>query len=184
MATNPRSTVSERIGPALVSPRRRGTQRNSSSLKSRLLSTLVALVVLALVLRYLPPGPRNAHANDGSAVMQVDPAELHFSELQIAQAPGGSALYLDGSVVNTGMTAVTGATAEVEFRDAQGTVIASVQEPLVGMARSETSLIGNEFAGNPIAPNEKRLFRVAVEQVPPAWNHEVPTLKIVAAKGP
>jgi len=51
------------------------------------------------------------------------------------------------------------------------------------MAHGGTDLIRDEFARNPISPNEVRFFRVAVEQVPANWNHEVPALKIVAVSG-
>jgi hypothetical protein len=50
------------------------------------------------------------------------------------------------------------------------------------MAHGGTDLVRNEFSRNPIQPNEMRFFRVAVEQVPPTWNHEVPELKIVEVK--
>ena len=89
---------------------------------------------------------------------------------------------MDGVVKNAGNVSVTAATAEVDFHDAQGKVVSSVQKPIVGMSHGGTDLVGNEFARNPIQPNEMRFFRVAVEQVPPTWNHEIPELKIVEVK--
>ena len=50
------------------------------------------------------------------------------------------------------------------------------------MAHEGTDIVGNEFARNPIGPNEMRFFRVAVENVPPNWNHEIPDLKITELK--
>jgi hypothetical protein len=70
----------------------------------------------------------------------------------------------------------------VRFHDAQGNLVASVQKPMVGMSRGGVDVIPNEFARNPIQPNEMRFFRLAVEQVPPAWNHEIPELNIVQVK--
>ena len=61
-------------------------------------------------------------------------------------------------------------------------MVASVQKPLAGMCHGGTDLIRNEFARNPIKPNEMRFFRIAVDEVPPSWNHEVPELKIVEIK--
>lgn len=183
MATNPRSTISERTGPTLVAASRRVTQRKSSSLQRRLISTVIALMVLVLVLRYLPPGSRDAQAHVKPTAVQAAATDLHYSDVLMSKAPSGEALYLDGLVTNTGKAAVTGATAEVQFVDAQGQVIAGMQKPLVGMAHGGTDLIRDEFARNPISPNEVRFFRVAVEQVPANWNHEVPALKIVAVSG-
>lgn len=182
MATNPHSTVSSPAGPKMVSPGRRTRQRNPGSLKGRVFSTVLALIVLALALRYLPPGARNAQAGVKPVAVQAGPADLHYSDLQMSEPPGAETLYLDGLVTNQGTGTVTGATAEVEFMDAQGRLIASVHTPLVGMANGGTDLIQNEFARNPITPSEVRFFRVAVavEQVPANWNREVPTVKIVS----
>ena len=184
MATIPWNTVSERVGPSLVTPRRRAKLRKSSSVKGRLVSTAVTLMVLALVLRFLPARTRNAQAHEAAAAVQTAPVDLHFSDVQLSMAPDGEALYLDGLVTNVGKGNVSGATAEVEFRDAQGRVVGRLQEPLVGMAHGGTDLVQNEFVRNPITPKEIRFFRIAVERVPAAWNHEVPALKVVAVETP
>jgi hypothetical protein len=143
-------------------------------------STAIALVVLALVLRFLPRGARNAQAHASTPTVAAAPSDLQFSNLQISSAPGGEPLYVDGLVTNAGRATLTGATAEVDFRDSQGNLVASVEKPLVGMAHGGTDLVRNEFARNPITPQEMRFFRVAVEKVPAAWNHEIPALRIVA----
>jgi hypothetical protein len=55
---------------------------------------------------------------------------------------------------------------------------------LVGIGHGGTDSVDNEFARNPIKPNEMRFFRVAlaVEEIPPTWNQEVPDLTIVEVK--
>jgi hypothetical protein len=181
-ASTSRSGVSQRTNLSLVGGRRRAKLDRSNSLSRRVLWTVLALLVLGVVLRYLPvkPAPVSAQALSGAALSS--PSDLHVSSVQISQPPAGDAVYVDGLVTNAGSARVTGATAEVQFRDARGNVIASVQKPMVGMAHGGTDLIGNELARNPIKSNEMRFFRIAVEEVPPAWNHEVPELKIVAVK--
>ena len=156
-------------------------QRRSSSLKSRLVSTAIALAVLALVLRYLPSETRNAQARTSRPAVQEAPADLHFSGVQVSRRPAGEdALYVDGMVTNAGKGRVSAATAQVDFYDGRGTLIASVQSPLVGIAHGGTDIVRNEFARNPIGPGEVRFFRVAVQNVPPDWNHEAPALRPVA----
>lgn len=182
MVTNPRSTVSERTNLTLVRGERRKTVKTPRTLTGRIISTAVALVVLAVVLRYLPPGSRNAHAQNVHAPIEEAPDELQLGSVQMSVAPAGEALYLDGLVTNTGYGAVTAATVEVNFHDSHGKVVSSEQKLIMGMSHGGTDLIRNEFARNPIQPNEMRFFRVAIDQVPPAWNHEVPELKIVALK--
>jgi hypothetical protein len=183
MATNPRTTISERAQLTVLSPGRRTQQGQSNPLKRRLLSTGFALVVLALVLRYLPSQTRNAQARatQPPVVVQAAPEDLHFSGVQISEGSVSNVdyVYVDGLITNDGKARVGGATAQVDFYDRTGVMVASVQKPLVGMAHGGTDLVKNEFARNPIGPNEMRFFRIAVDNVPPTWNHEVPRLKIV-----
>jgi hypothetical protein len=180
MATNPRTTVSERGPLMVVSPGRRTKQRQSNPLKRRLLSTAIALAVLVLVLRFLPSQTRKAQAHIPQPVVQVAPRDLHFSGVQLSRSLGGEAVYVDGLVTNAGIARVTAVTAQLDFYDANGAVVASVQKPLVGMANGGTDLVRNEFARHPIGTNEMRFFRIAVEDVPATWNHEVPVVKPIA----
>ncbi len=184
MVTNPRSTISEPPELAVVRPERTKKPRRSKNLMARVVSTLLALVALAVVLRYLPPAARNQQiqAQASQTPVGVAPQELQLSSLQISLTPANEELYIDGVATNTGHAAVTGATMQVDFLDAQGKLVSSIQKPMVGIAHGGTDLIRNEFARNPVQPNEMRFFRVAVEQIPPTWNHEVPILKVIAVK--
>lgn len=181
MVTNPRSTISERPDLALVRNDRAKKGKPPRKLTGRVISTLLALVVLAVVLRYLPPGARNSQVQAARTTIEVAPEDLQMGNLQLSLAPAGEALYIDGVLTNAGHGAVTGATMQVDFLDAEGKLISSQQKPIVGMAHG-TDLIKNEFSRNPILPSEMRFFRVAIDQIPPTWNHEVPAVKIVAVK--
>ena len=134
-------------------------QKPSGALTGRLLSTLLAVVLLAVVLRYLPPGSRNAQARTGNHSTVATPDDVRLGNVQMSWAPAGEALYLDGVITNTGEHNVTGATVQVDFHDEQGKVVNSMQKPIVGMAHGGVDLIRNEFARNPIQPNEMRFFR-------------------------
>ena len=183
MVTNPRSTISEPPDLELVRnelPKRKPKSRRK--LTARIISTLVAMVVLAVVWRYLPPTSRNAQAQVEQTAVMVAPEELQLSSLQISLTPANEALYIDGVVTNTGHGSVTGATMQVDFLDGEGKTVSSIQKPMVGIAHGGTDLIRNEFARNPVRPNEMRFFRVAVDEIPTTWNHEVPILKVVAVK--
>jgi len=179
--TNPRSPVSEPSDLELVR-NERSKKPNPSKMTGRVVSTLLALVALGMVLRYLPPVARNAHVQASQVAVAEAPEELQLGSLQISVSPGAEALYIDGVVTNSGHGTVTGATMQVDFLDAQGKLVSSVQKPMVGIAHGGTGLIRNEFARNPVRPNEMRFFRVAIDQIPPTWNHEVPVLKVVAVK--
>jgi len=181
MASHPRSTVSEASRLEIVPRRRNSRQRRPTSMKGRIYSTVLALAVLALVLRYLPPSAKHADAPE-TTTAQLTPADLIFSDVQISQAPKEGSLYVDGMVTNQGKAPMAAAEVQVGFRDAQGQLIASVQTPLGGMAHGTADVLPKEFARNPIAPSGMRVFRVAVPSVPAGWNHEVPEIKVVAVQ--
>ncbi|HVP53625.1 MAG TPA: hypothetical protein VMU45_01425 [Candidatus Eisenbacteria bacterium] len=182
MASTSRTPAGERANLTLVSSGRRRRQVRSISLARRVVTTLVALGLLALVLKFLPPGSRNFPVQAAVGVAQAQPTDLLLSDVRISESPSGGTLYLDGLVTNAGSSRVTGATAEVEFHDAQGQIVASVEEPLAGISHGDAELVRDEFARSPIQRNEMRFFRIAVEQVPPTWNHEAPAIKIVEVK--
>ena len=184
MGTNPRINASERSNLVLVNNDGKTQRKRPRALTGRVISTAVALLALAVVLRYLPPSTRNTQVQAADVSFGPSVDELHLGSLQMSQAPAGEVLYLDGVVTNTGGVAVTGATVEVDFHDAQGKPVSSLQKPIASMAHGGADLVRNPFARNPIQPNEMRFFRVAIEekQVPPAWNHEVPELKVVEIK--
>ena len=183
MATHPQGSLSERPEFNVVSSTRKSRKRSPTSTRARVISTFIALVGLGVALRFLPTGARNAHSNVKQVVVRATPADLQLTSIQMSKAVGGEALYLDGRVSNDGKAHVTGATVEVTFLNDQHQPIASVQQPLAGMPKGGVDAVGGEFAANPIGPNETRFFRVSVEQVPSAWNDEVPELKIVTVKG-
>ncbi len=182
MVTNPRTTASDRSNLRLVRNDRKTKRNPSRSIIGRVISTLVALIVLAGVLRYLPPDSRNSQVQASRGAVEETPGELQLGSLQMSKALTGDALFLDGVVTNTGSGNVTGATVQVNFHDLQGNLVGSERKPIVGMTHGGTELVRNEFARHPIQPRRMRFFRVAIEHVPPTWNHETPDLKIVAVK--
>ena len=184
MAQPFRSHVKERPNLTLVHGGGRRKPSRAIPLVVRILTTLAALLLLVIVLKFLPPVARQSDVQAGRRTIPAVARDLHLSSVQISRAPDGRAVYLDGLVTNAGNGRVSEASANVGFHNAQGELIANVQKPLVGMQHDGTDLVDKEFARNPIKSNEMRFFRVAlaVEEIPPAWNQEVPDLTIVEVK--
>jgi hypothetical protein len=183
MATNPRSAMSDRTNLTLVRGERPQKRKTPRSMIGKLVGALVALALLGVVLRYLAPGSKDVQAqaaNPNNPTILATPEDLQLGNVQMSTAPGGQALYLDGTITNTGKDSIAGATVEVNFQDAQGKPVGSVREPIAGMSHGGTDLNGSEFARNPIEPNQMRFFRIAVEQIPPGWNHQLPDLRVIA----
>jgi len=141
----------------------------------------MALVLLVVVMIVLRPQQRQNVPQSGPAAMATT-TDLKFSNLQLTRPSGSEVIYVDGVVTNSGRDPIKAATVELDFRDSKGKVVASVQKPVAGIAQGGAGVVRNEFMKNPIRPAEMRFFRVAVDQTPPSWNHEVPELKIVEVK--
>jgi hypothetical protein len=177
-----RSHVNESANLTLVDGGGRRRRTPSIPLMRRFLTTLAALLLLVIVLKFFPPASKHSGVQGSHGTTLALARDLHLSDVQFSRAADGTALYLDGIVTNAGNSRVTGATAKVGFHDAQGQLVATLQKPLVGMSHGGTDLVRNEFARNPIAPNEMRFFRIAVEDVPATWNHELPELTIIQVR--
>src|SRR5665811_984081 len=115
MATNPRSTVSDRTDLPLMRNDRTKQPAQSTTLVRRVILTVLALVALALVLRFTTPTSRTAQARTSRPETQASPDELHLGSVQMSKAVAGETLYLDGVITNTGQDSITGATFAVNF---------------------------------------------------------------------
>ena len=182
MASTSRTPLNEQAKLVLIGGRRRRQLPKAVSLTRRIMTTLAALGLLAVVLKFLPPESKHSAVQAGPRVTQVQPAELHLRDVQVSQQPFDGTLYLDGLVTNAGESRVTAAVAELEFHDRQGQVIGKVQTPLAGISQGGSGVVRNEFTHNPIRPNVFRFFRIAVQHVPADWNRELPGIKLVAVK--
>ena len=74
--------------------------------------------------------------------------------------------YLDGDIVNGGDRPIAAIAVTVEFRNIENKVVLrQTQRPL------------NDHAA-PLAPGERRPFRLAFEQIPDDWNMQYPSMQV------
>lgn len=191
MATNRRlphdEHYEERKQPQLVpntdtlQPKRPG-----GGLPGVLFGILVAVILLGVLAYFLPRMPKNRPPASAAEVpAQPVPGELQMQGMQLIAGPADGSFYLDGNVTNTGPHSVTGIMADVKLRNSQNQVILDTQRPLQGMAMHDHSLVSDPLAKDPIKPNDTRPVRLALTEIPPDWNHNLPDIKIVtvAAEG-
>ena len=161
-------------------------KRPGSSLPGILFVIAVAAALIAAIIYYMPRAPRKG-PTPSAAQVPVQPAgnELQFTNLKITPSPTGGAMDLDGEVLNDGNRAVLGATVELSFVNSAGKIVGNVNRSLTGMVQRGDSLVTDEFGTDPIKPNQTRLFRITVDQVPRGWNHQMPEMKVltVATEG-
>jgi hypothetical protein len=162
MATNPRipsSEVTERPerGPQLVaSPA--APQEPRSSVPGVLAAIVIAIVLIVAFVYYMP-GLRRKPQVPSAAEVPAQPvgSQLQFSGMQLAVAPTGGAVNLDGQVTNAGDNPITGAMARLTFRDASGAVVGTSTSPLEGMTNAGERLVRDDFLSDPLKPKEDRL---------------------------
>ena len=187
MATNPRlphdndAQYRERKEPQLVpNSDRLKPKRPGGGMPGLILGILVALALLAAVVYFMPRNPKNRPpAAAAESPAQPVPGELQLQGMQLIAGPDDESYYFDGSVTNTGQHFITGIMADVKLRDGQNAVILDVQRPLQGMAMKDRSLVSDPLAQDPIKPNDTRRVRLALNNVPRQWNHNIPQLQIV-----
>ena len=143
---------------------------------------VVAAAILALLLFALPRAPR-AKAPPAAAQVPQQPTghQIELSELKIVPEPTGGAFYLTGQLMNTGNTSISGIEAEIDLQNSAGQTLIRENLPV-------ESVMGNPpreqfLVDAPIKPQEKRVFRIHVSEVPAGWNHQVPQVKILDVTG-
>lgn len=172
MATNPKFPEQRDIHPKFrLQP------------KSRVPWVWVAIIVAALILLtliiFLPRAPRQEMpANAAQVPPQPTGSQIQFTNLKLAPAPTGGAVYLQGMLVNTGQTAINGVMVDATFQSANGATLETIRRPLeglVGGSNATTQLLTEA----PIKPSEARPVRIDFDHVPEGWNHALPALTIV-----
>jgi hypothetical protein len=184
MATNPQFPQSRgpRRGPQRVDMQRLPLLKKSKA-PWPLFAILAAVAILIALILWLPTTPKKAMPPTGAEVPQQPTGDqIQLTGLKITPAPVGSAMYLEGTLMNNGGTEVNGLQVEATFRDANGRVAGTQIKPV------EVIVGGSDVAGEnpvnaPIKPNDRRNFRVAFDNVPAAWNHQMPELKITMVTG-
>lgn len=194
MATSPRipnPREPQRKGPVLV----QRAEPPTSSTPGVILAIVTAVLLLGAVLYFMPRGPKGTTSPIGSITpTQPSGSVLSFSGLRMSEAPTGGAINLDGQLTNSGSTAVSGVMVEIVFHLTNG-LRASIERPVQGIAigtnanegkQADTGKVTGDtedLTKTPIKPGETRPVRIAVDQLPKAWNHQIPQLRIAGTTG-
>jgi hypothetical protein len=110
-------------------------------------------------------------------------AKLQLSNLHMATAEnfaGGTVTYIQGTITNSGDKKLTSARVELIFKNSLSEV--SQKEVLPLSVRIPTSPYEDygSLDRAPLAPGEKRDFRVTVEHVTADWDGQIPQMTVVA----
>lgn len=184
MATNPQFPQSRdpRRGPQRVE-----IERPVLLKKNRfpwlLLTIVVAAAILAALIYWLPQTP-NKQAPPSSAQVPNQPTagEIQLSAVKLTRAPIGSAIYLEGKMMNTGNTDITGVQVQARFLDAKGNTVDTETQP-VETIQNGSDVAGTNLVDEPLKPSGTRGFRVYFEHIPGSWNNKMPDVKVTQVTG-
>ena len=120
--------------------------------------------------------------NDAQTANQTTVEQVQFTNLKLAPAPAGGAVYMTALLHNTGNTAITGVQVQAEFLGRNGPVLNTVTVPVQGLAGGGNTT-SQDLTQSPIRPNESRPVRIYFEHTPAGWNHQLPELTITTVTG-
>ena len=111
-------------------------------------------------------------------------AKLQLSGLNMATAQnfaGGTVTYIQGKITNAGDRKVTGATAEVVFKNSLGEVSQREDSlPIMVLLPNLPYVDYGPLEHAPLASGQTRDFRLSLEHVTADWDGQVPQIKVVS----
>jgi hypothetical protein len=110
--------------------------------------------------------------------------KLQISAVKMAAAQnfvGGTVTYVDGKITNTGDKTVTGAVAEVIFRNSLGEVVQKEQIPIRVLVFQGPDRDILDLRSAPLKPGASADFRLTIEgSISTDWNQGYPEVRITS----
>ena len=150
-------------------------QKEDSNRLPIILGIAAVVIVVGVIAFFTRSSPRNLNQPHPYA------ANLKLSELKMSAAEnfvGASVTYLDGTITNSGDKTVNRASAHLTFKDSVGQVAQTEDLPVNILQTSGPYPDVVNLAAAPLAAGQSKPFRITLEHVSDAWNHEYPDLQI------
>jgi hypothetical protein len=147
--------------------------------ESHLVPILIGIAVVLLVvglIAYL--GREKPHTQ---SPLHPYAANIKLSELKMSAAEnfvGASVTYLDGIVTNTGDKTVSRAAVHIVFNDAVGQTAQIEDQPIRVVTTVGPYADAVDLSNAPLAPGQSKPFRITLEHVSSAWNHDYPAMQV------
>ncbi len=173
MATNPRLPEDRDVHPKLP------PQQNKSGAPWVLAAIVVAAVILAALIIWLPRTPRKINPATAAQVPQQPTGnQLQLTNLKLSPSPAGNAVDLDGMVTNTGDTDITGIAVSASFKGINGANLETIPAKVMGVQGGNSGGDTEDLTKSPIKPGETRAVRIPFPHVPAGWNKALPEVKV------
>ncbi len=153
--------------------------RPKSGVPGTVLAVIIAAVLLAAIIYFMPRAPKASPPKPAAEVpTQPTPGQIQVQGVNLAIAPNGNAVTLQGVMTNNSGQVVNGLAADVVFRGNDGTILSTEQGKIYSLKKAGNGLVPDDLVKAPLKPNDTRPFRVEVSRVPQGWNHQEPELRI------
>jgi hypothetical protein len=150
-------------------------QQEESNRLPIIIGIAAVVIVVGIVAFFTRSSPRNFNQPHPYAT------NLKLSDLKMSAAEnfvGASVTYLDGTITNSGDKTVNRANAHITFKDSVGQVAQTEDLPVNILQTSGPYPDVVSLAAAPLAAGQSKPFRITLEHVSDAWNHEYPDLQI------
>jgi len=138
--------------------------------------TAVLAIVIGLLI-WLGGGSRSASPPPNPYAGKLQVANVKMKAAQ--NFVGGTVTYVEGTITNTGEKAVTGAVAEVIFRNSLGEVVQKEQIPVRVLVFQGPDRDILDLPSAPLKPGATADFRLTIEgNISADWNQGYPEVRI------
>ena len=154
-----------------------GTPGDSQGPWRPIVAGVVAVVIMLGLLVWLGGGKRST-----SPAPNPYADKLQISNVKMAAAQnfvGGTVTYVEGKITNTGDKTVSGAVAEVLFRNSLGEVVQKEQIPIRVLVFQGPDRDILDLRSAPLKPGASADFRLTIEgSISADWNQGYPEVRI------
>ena len=138
---------------------------------------LVVVIIMALTLLGRLNLSRNANPGD-PYLSKLKTSDLHMSTAE--NFGGGSVIYIEGTLTNTGDRKITRASAQVIFRNSLAEITQKETLPVTVLVSNVPYTDYGALDRAPLAPGQARAFRLILENVTSDWDGQIPQVKVVS----
>lgn len=156
-------------------PSLRPPEERDSHLFPILIGIAVVIMVVGLVAYF---GREKPHPQSS---LHPYAANIKLTDLKMSAAEnfvGASVTYLDGTVTNAGDKTVSRAIVHIVFSDAMGQTAQIEDQPIRVVTTVGPYADAVDLTNAPLAPGQSKPFRITLEHVSSAWNHDYPAMQV------
>ena len=152
------------------------TERQESSLRPILVGIVIVGIVVGILALIFRAEQKKPVAPPAYA------ANLKFSDIKTSAAQnfvGATVSYIDGAITNTGDKTVIHAVAQITFKDELGQTAQREELPIRVLRTGGPYDEAVDLNLSPLAPGQRKPFRLTFENISAQWNHAYPELQIM-----